>query len=47
MSSKTEEVLAIFGCRDNHKKKIKKMLRMKATKMQLLTKKKMTRKTNT
>jgi hypothetical protein len=47
MSSKTEEVLALFGCRDNHKKKIKKMLRTKTMKKQLIMKKKTTRKTNT
>jgi len=47
MSSKTEEVLVLSGCRDNHNEKIKKMLRTNAMKKQLIMKKKMTRKTNT
>lgn len=42
MSSETEDVLALSGCRDNHNKKIKKMLRTKAMKKQLIMKKKMT-----
>jgi len=47
MSSETEEVLALSGCRNNHNKKIKKMLRTKAMKKQLIMKKKVTIKTNT